>query len=95
MEDTTVVTPKTPATRLSFDPATSRKNRNVKQGQDEWEETHPYFGETLPQQPKTAALAIFSFLSNDDLYNAGLVCKRWSKLAVDKELWKFQTQESN
>ncbi|KAL3920911.1 MAG: hypothetical protein SGILL_003024 [Bacillariaceae sp.] len=94
MEDSTVVTPKTPAVRLSFDPATSRKNRNVKQGQDEWEETHPYFGETLPQQPKTAALAIFSFLSNDDLYNAGLVCKRWSKLAVDKELWKFQNHES-
>ena len=89
MEDTTVVTPKTPAVRLSFDPATSRKNRNVKVGPAEWEETDPYFGETLPEQPKTAALAVFSFLSNDDLYNAGLVCKRWSKLAVDKELWNL------
>jgi hypothetical protein len=84
----TMVTPKTPAIRLSFDPATSRKNRKVIEG--EWEETHPYFGGTLPKQPKTAALAIFSFLSNDDLYNAGLVCKSWSMLAMDNELWKFQ-----
>jgi hypothetical protein len=48
-----------------------------------------YFGDKLPEQPKTTALAIFSFLSNDGLYNAGLVCKDWSELAMDEELWKF------
>jgi hypothetical protein len=51
----------------------------------------PCFGKKYPEQPKTTALAIFSFLSNDDLYNAGLVCKSWSQLAMDGELWKFQT----
>jgi len=84
-----VPTPKTPAVRIQFDPATSRKKRKLSTGESE--PTLPYFDEKFPKQPKTTALAIFSFLSNDDIYNAGLVCKSWSRLAVDEELWKFQS----
>lgn len=81
-------TPKTLGVRVQFDPASSRKKRKISPGQAE--ETLPIFGDKFPEQPKTAALAIFSFLSNDDLYNAGLVCKSWSQLAMDGELWKFE-----
>jgi hypothetical protein len=81
--------PRTPAVRVEFDPASSRKKRKLSPGVAE--PTLAYFGDKLPEQPKTTALAIFSFLSNDDLYNAGLVCKSWTKLAMDEELWKFQS----
>eukprot|EP00339_Tiarina_fusa_P025740 CAMPEP_0117049734 /NCGR_PEP_ID=MMETSP0472-20121206/34343_1 /TAXON_ID=693140 ORGANISM="Tiarina fusus, Strain LIS" /NCGR_SAMPLE_ID=MMETSP0472 /ASSEMBLY_ACC=CAM_ASM_000603 /LENGTH=1100 /DNA_ID=CAMNT_0004763257 /DNA_START=351 /DNA_END=3653 /DNA_ORIENTATION=- len=85
----TASTPKTPAVRVfKFDPATSRKKRKL--SPDGKEPTLPYFGEQTPQQPKTTVLAIFSFLTNDDLFNAGLVCKSWSQLATDGELWKFE-----
>lgn len=81
-------TPRTPAVRVQFDPQSSRKKRKLSPG--EHEPTLKIFGPEYPEQPKTTALAIFSFLSNDDLYNAGLVCKQWSQLAIDGELWKFQ-----
>jgi hypothetical protein len=81
-------TPRTPGVRVKFDPATSRKKRKL--SPDGKEATLPYFGEKSPQQPKTTALSIFSFLTNDDLFNAGLVCKSWSQLATDGELWKFE-----
>jgi hypothetical protein len=86
-------TPKTPAVRVKFDPSTSRKKRKLSPGEPE--ATLPFFGGKYPEQPKTTALAIFSFLSNDDLYNAGLVCKSWSQLAMDGELWKFQTTNAS
>jgi len=82
----TTGSPKTPGIRKPFDPAMSRKKRNTTDG--ELEPTEPYFGETT-KQPKTTALAVFSFLSNDDLYHASLVCRRWGELAFDDELWKF------
>lgn len=78
--------PRTPAVRLQFDPSSSRKRRK-KGNQDE--ETYPYFGPKVPEQPKTTALAVFSFLSNDDVYKAALVCKTWKALAEDGELWQF------
>lgn len=84
-----MATPRTPGIRVQFDPASSRKKRKISLGQDE--ATIPFFGMKFPAQPKTTALAIFSFLSNDDLYNAGLVCKSWSQLAMDGELWKFES----
>ena len=80
--------PRTPGVRKPFDPATNRKKRKITPG--ELEPTEPYFGHDIPEQPKIAGLAVFSFLSNDDLYHASLVCKSWSKLAMDEELWKFQ-----
>mmetsp|Transcript_5159 Transcript_5159/g.8065 ORF Transcript_5159/g.8065 Transcript_5159/m.8065 type:complete len:1070 (-) Transcript_5159:85-3294(-) len=80
-----ISTPRTPGVRLGYD-ATSSKKKRLSPG--EKEATFPYFGE-LPEQPKTTALAIFSFLSNDEIYNAGLVCSKWSRLAMDEELWQF------
>jgi hypothetical protein len=78
--------PRSRAVRAVFDPTFSRKKR--KKGNVE-EETVSYFGPTLPQQPKTTALAVFNFLSNEDIYKAALVCKNWNKLAMDEELWKL------
>jgi len=82
-------TPRTPAVRAKFDPASSRKKRKLNPGQPE--PTLPIFGSKFPEQPKTTVLAVFSFLSNDEIYNAGLVCKSWSRLAIDEELWKFES----
>ena len=79
--------PKTPGVRKPFDPAMSRKKWKTTDGESE--PTEPYFGEKM-KQPKTTALAVFSFLSNDDLYHASLVCRRWGELAFDDALWKFQ-----
>lgn len=79
--------PRTPAVRLVFDPSTSRKRR--KKGSEGEEATFPYFGSGLPEQPKTTALAVFSFLSNEDVYKAALVSKTWKALAEDGELWQF------
>ena len=81
-----VAVPRTPGVRLGYDPYSSKQKRQLSPGQKE--ATLPYFGE-LPEQPKTTALAVFSFLSNDEIYNAGLVCKQWSRLAMDEELWQF------
>merc|ERR1712146_125236 len=67
----TATSPRTPGIRIKFDPATSRKKRKLIPG--EMEPTKPYFGEKIQEQPKTTALAVFAFLSNDDLYHAGLV----------------------
>ena len=83
---TPTLPPRTPAVRLQFDPASSRKKR--RKG-NEAEATFPYFGPGAPEQPKTTALAVFSFLSNEDVYNAALVCKTWKTLAEDGELWQF------
>ena len=75
-----VPTPKTPAVRIKYEPKRASNEPSLS-----------YFVANYPKQPKTTVLAIFSFLSNDDLYNAGLVCNSWSKLAVDGELWKFES----
>mmetsp|Transcript_20195 Transcript_20195/g.29205 ORF Transcript_20195/g.29205 Transcript_20195/m.29205 type:complete len:873 (+) Transcript_20195:137-2755(+) len=83
-----ISTPRTPAVRIGYDPHSSKRKRKLRLGAEE--SKIDYFG-GLPHQPKTTALAIFSFLSNDDLYNAGLVNRKWSKLAVDEELWNFSS----
>jgi F-box-like len=78
--------PRTPAVRVSFDPSSFRKKLTT--GFEEV--TFPYFGPSpIPAQPKTTALAIFSYLSNKDASQAALVCKTWKSLAEDEELWKF------
>lgn len=76
---------RTPAIRAIFDPFSSRRKR--KKG--DVEKLFPYFGPKSPNQPKVTTLAIFSFLTNAELYKASLVCKSWNKLAMDEELWKF------
>jgi hypothetical protein len=82
--------PRAPAVRIQFDPASSRKKRKK---EDSLEETFDYFGASNPKQPKTTALAILNCLSNGDIYMAALVNKNWSKLAMDEELWKFSEQK--
>jgi hypothetical protein len=77
-------TTKNPAARKGFNPH-SVKKKNGKR-----EMTKHYFGPTNAPQTKTTALTIFSFLSNDDIYNASLVSHAWSKLSLDEELWQFE-----
>ena len=79
--------PKSRGVRIEFDAASSRKKRRRGGGE---EEMFAYFGKSVAKQPKTTALAIMSYLSNDDLYKAALVNKSWSRLAMDEELWKFE-----
>lgn len=72
--------------RLDFDPASSRKKRRKRNRKEKLEF---FFGREVPAQPKLTPLTVFSFLSNQDIFSASLVCKDWSKMAMDKELWKF------
>ena len=51
--------------------------------------TKHVFGPFNMAQKKVTSLIIFSFLSNDDVYNASLVCKDWNKLLLHEELWKY------
>ena len=55
----------------------------------EEEMKRPYFGLNNLEHSKTTALTIFSFLSNDDIYNASLVSRTWSKLSLDETIWDF------
>ncbi|KAL7553119.1 hypothetical protein ACHAWF_016375 [Thalassiosira exigua] len=52
------------------------------------EPTAAYFGPDVQSQTKTTALSVFSFLTNDDLFHASIVSKKWCDLAFDKELWR-------
>jgi hypothetical protein len=79
-------TPRTPGVRRAFDPAQSRKKR--RKGKTE-EDALPFFGPSLPPQTKTAALVVFSFLSNQDVHKAAQVCRNWKRLATDEELWQL------
>jgi hypothetical protein len=51
------------------------------------ERKEPYFGPNVPGQTKTTALVVFSYLTNDDLFNASIVSKRWCDVSFDKALW--------
>ncbi len=76
-------TPKTPVARR--DPASAKKaNKGAK------EEKNVYFGPSNGIQTKSSALAVLSFLSNEEIYNASVVSKTWCKLALDDELWQFE-----
>lgn len=53
--------------------------------------THlPVFGPGKQSVSKLAALNVFTFLSNEDLYNAMLVSSLWESLALDDALWEQQ-----
>jgi hypothetical protein len=47
-----------------------------------------YFGPDVARQSKTTALAVFSYLDNEDLFNASVVCKLWCDVSFDKALWR-------
>ena len=76
-------TPKTPVARR--DPLSAKKSK--KPGK---EEVKTFFGPRNGEQNKSSAIGIMSFLSNEELYNASIVSKTWSKLALDDELWQFE-----
>jgi hypothetical protein len=78
----------TAKTRKGFNP-------HLKKKQDREDENKmSYFGQNNASQTKTTALTVFSFLSNDDIYNASLVCHVWTKLSLDEELWQFEEATS-
>lgn len=54
----------------------------------EMEPTAAYFGPDVEAQTKNSALTVFSYLDNDDLFNASIVSKKWCDVAFDKELWR-------
>lgn len=72
--------PKTPSRR---DPLKSKKEGGEVIIKD-------YFGPKNGLLDKRAVIGIFSFLSNEELYNASIVSKTWSKIATDDELWTFE-----
>jgi len=74
--------PKTPVARR--DPLSAKKSKNSENAIKK-----EYFGPSNGSQEKRAAIGIFSFLSNEELYNASIVSKVWSSLATDDELWQF------
>jgi len=75
-------TPKTPVARR--DPLSVKcKKKGGK------EEKQIFFGKNSGLQTKTSALAVLSFLSNEEIYNASVVSKTWCRLALDDELWQF------
>mmetsp|Transcript_16896 Transcript_16896/g.24620 ORF Transcript_16896/g.24620 Transcript_16896/m.24620 type:complete len:143 (+) Transcript_16896:2-430(+) len=76
-------TPKTPVARR--DPLSAKKSKKGAK-----EEVGKYFGVHNGNHNKTLALAVLSFLSNEEIYNASLVSKTWCKLALDDELWQFE-----
>ena len=77
---------KTPVARR--DPLSANKNKS-KNSNSEDTIKKEYFGPSNGIQEKRAAIGIFSFLSNEELYNASIVSKVWSSLATDDELWQF------
>lgn len=76
-------TPKTPVARR--DPLSAKGKK--KGGQ---EEKQFFFGKNSGLQTKASALAVLSFLSNEEIYNASVVSKTWCRLALDDELWQFE-----
>mmetsp|Transcript_16190 Transcript_16190/g.23061 ORF Transcript_16190/g.23061 Transcript_16190/m.23061 type:complete len:1217 (+) Transcript_16190:303-3953(+) len=77
-------TPRDPAARRGFNPHSVKNKTKAKS-----EGLELYFGPTNSFLTKTNMLTIFSFLSNDDIYNASLVSHSWSKLSFSKDLWHF------
>jgi len=75
-------TPRAPASRLGFNPLSKKKGKQP-------EPALAIFGPRNPKQTKSTALGVFSYLSNDGLFNASLVSKLWSNFCLDEELWKL------
>jgi hypothetical protein len=76
-------TPETTALRRGFHLHSAKKQSSKKV-----EHRESFFGPDVQKQTRTTALSIFSYLSNEDLFNASIVSKTWSNLAFDNELWQ-------
>ncbi|KAL3811258.1 hypothetical protein ACHAXA_003357 [Cyclostephanos tholiformis] len=70
--------PRTPSFQRRLDDV---RSKDISEG------TEPYFGPDVPGQTKTTALMIFSYLTNDDLFNASIVSKRWCDVSFNEALW--------
>lgn len=73
----------TTSVRKGFNPHTST-NLTLKS----MESRDSYFGPCVPKTSRSTALHVFSFLTNEDLFNASIVSKSWSSLAFDQHLWQ-------
>lgn len=93
----------TPIKRIGFDPHDSKIRQRLTTGTVDDNNTSlggggdisnpdakDYFGPDVPKQSKLTVLTIFSYLSNDDIYNASLVNRVWSKVSTHEELWQFE-----
>ena len=70
----------------------SNKNKNKNDAmlvRDHDRPTSKTFGKDRPGITKATTMKLFGFLSNDDLFNACLVNKEWSVLALDEQLWSY------
>ncbi|KAL7522841.1 hypothetical protein ACHAWX_007551 [Stephanocyclus meneghinianus] len=76
-------TPETSAFKRGF-----HQHSTKKQSSKKLEHRESFFGPDVQKQTRTTALSIFSYLSNEDLFNASIVSKTWSNLAFDNELWQ-------
>jgi len=81
-------TPRSASLPREYHHRSSSSRRKALSPQPVTERAADYFGPDVPDQTKTAALNVFSYLTNDDLFNASIVSKKWCDLAVDKELWR-------
>jgi hypothetical protein len=52
------------------------------------EQKGAYFGPDLAYQSKFTALYVFSYLDNEDLFNASIVSKLWCDVSFDRALWR-------
>lgn len=50
---------------------------------------HRTFGAWNPPVPDGTVTAVFSYMTNDELYNTSLVCNAWAALAMDSEVWNW------
>jgi hypothetical protein len=50
---------------------------------------HRTFGLRNPTVPDGTVTAVFSYMTNDELYNTSLVCNAWAALAMDSDVWNW------
>ena len=55
---------------------------------------HRTFGLKNPRLPDHTVTSVFSYMTNDELYNSSLVCTSWAALAMDGEVWNWEGVES-
>lgn len=77
----------TPITTLSSQQGVEKHLRR-KARSERMEQKVAYFGPDLPYQTKPTALNVFSYLDNEDLFNASVVSKLWCDVSFDRALWR-------
>jgi hypothetical protein len=54
---------------------------------------HRTFGYGNPRVPDSTVTTVFSYMTNDELYNTSLVCTAWAALAMDADVWNWEGVE--